>query len=296
MNVFLFPGQGSQKAGMARALLQKSDDARAAFDLAREVLGYDLAQLCDDGPEDKLTNTLHAQPALLVTGVCYANAARERGLSPDMAAGHSLGEYAALVAAGALDLEAALRLVKRRAELMADAPKGTMAALIGLPDAELDAVLQNAGGEGLVVAANYNSPGQVVVSGEESGVAAAMREAKSRGAKMAIALPVSGAFHSPLMSQASEEMAILIDAAPFRDAQIPIYQNTTAQAATNADDLRAALKKQMTGAVRWTETIQNMLAAGATDFAELGPGKVLAGLVKRIDKNANTETAESWEA
>jgi [acyl-carrier-protein] S-malonyltransferase len=294
MIAFLFPGQGSQKVGMGHALYVQGGEARILFERANEILGYDLANLCFEGPEAELTDTRHAQPALLTVGVLYGRLARQRGLEPAFAAGHSLGEYAALVAAGTLEFEDALKLVQRRAELMAAAPAGTMAALIGLPDAEIDNVLQAASAEGLVVAANYNSPGQVVVSGEPGGVEAAMREAKARGAKMAVALPVSGAFHSPLMQAAGDEMAALIDAAPFRDAQIPVYQNTTALPATAAAELQAALKKQMTGAVRWTETVQNMIGGGAEQFYELGPGKVLSGLVKRIDKGAAVEAAESW--
>jgi [acyl-carrier-protein] S-malonyltransferase len=178
---------------------------------------------------------------------------------------------------------------------MSAAPAGTMAALIGLADDALDGVLQRASEIGLVVAANFNSPGQVVVSGEAGGVEAAMHEAKTAGAKMTVPLPVSGAFHSPLMREAGDEMAELIRSAPFRDAQSPVYQNTTARPATAAADLQSALVAQMTGAVRWSETVQNMVADGTTQFVETGPGKVLAGLVKRIDKSASVETAESWE-
>jgi [acyl-carrier-protein] S-malonyltransferase len=168
-----------------------------------------------------------------------------------------------------------------------------MAAIIGLPDAELDAVLEEAQSEGMVVAANYNSPGQVVVSGMAGGVEAAMQAAKAHGAKMAVPLPVSGAFHSSLMREAGEEMSVLIEAAPFRNAQVAVYQNTTAQPATSADELKAALRGQMTGPVRWTETVQNMIAAGTTQFYELGSGRVLAGLVKRIDKSVAVEASDS---
>jgi [acyl-carrier-protein] S-malonyltransferase len=288
MNAFLFPGQGSQKVGMGRAL---SENARVAelFERANAVLGYDLATLCFDGPDEKLTNTLYAQPALLTVDVAASYVAKQRGLEANMTAGHSLGEYAALVAAGALEFEDALRLVKRRAELMSEAPKGTMAALIGLADEAVPQVLETASAEGLVVAANWNSPGQVVVSGDENGVEAAMRIAKENGAKMAVPLPVSGAFHSPLMRAAGDEMSTLIADAPFQNAQIPVYQNTTAKPATDASELKAALQGQMTGAVRWTETVRAMINDGATQFYELGPGKVLAGLNKRIDKSVAVE-------
>ncbi len=292
MNAILFPGQGSQKVGMGARLLQ-SADGRALFDDASEILGYDLGELCANGPEEKLTNTLYAQPALLAVGVAAWQQARAEGLTAQMAAGHSLGEYAALVAAEALGFTEAMKLVKRRAELMSEAPRGTMAAIIGLPDENLDRVLEVAGESGLVVAANYNSPGQVVVSGEESGVQSAMTAAKEQGAKMAVRLPVSGAFHSPLMRAAGEEMRELIASAPFANAEIAVYCNTTARAATDKDDLRAALSEQMTSAVRWTETIQSMIADGATAFHELGSGKVLSGLMKRIDKNVAAQSSES---
>lgn len=294
MNAWLFPGQGSQKVGMGRAWFEAHQSARSIFERANAVLGYDLAQICFQGPTETLTDTRHAQPALLTVGVIAWEIAREKGFAAEMTAGHSLGEYAALVAAGALEFEEALKLVQRRAELMAQAPAGTMAALIGLSDEKLPEVLSSASGAGLVVGANFNSPGQIVISGEEAAVEAAMQEAKIQGAKMAVRLPVSGAFHSPLMEEAGREMAKLIEAAPFRDATIPVYQNTTAKAARAAADLKSALTTQMTSPVLWTDLMRAMIADGATQFIELGPGKVLCGLLGRIDKSVPCETAESW--
>lgn len=293
MNAIVFPGQGSQKVGMGRALFESSESCRDLFAQASEILGYDLSATCFNGPEEKLTNTLRAQPALLTVGVAAWQNARDLGLMAQMAAGHSLGEYAALVAANVLSFQTAMTLVKRRAELMANAPQGTMAAIIGLADEELDRVLESAQSAGTVVAANFNSPGQIVVSGEEAGVEAAMNEAKSRGAKMAVRLPVSGAFHSPLMREASDEMAALIADAAFQNADFAVYPNTTAQATTDANELRAALINQMTSPVRWTETVRRMIEDGATQFHELGSGKVLAGLIKRIDKSVSTQSSES---
>ncbi len=279
----LFPGQGSQSVGMGREVSASFSGADAIWQTANGILSYDLRQLCFDGPDDQLKNTLHAQPALLTVGVLHFEAHRAE-FQAAMTAGHSLGEYTALVAAGALAFEDALKLVKRRAELMAAAPAGAMAALIGLADERLEGVLQSASAGGEIVAANYNSPGQVVVSGAPAAIELAMAQAKVQGAKMAVKLPVSGAFHSPLMRDAGREMSELIDAAPFRDAQIPVYQNTTASGATDVATLKAALKGQMTGPVRWSETIAAMIEAGADEFIELEPGKVLTGLVKRTDK------------
>ena len=292
MNAIVFPGQGSQKVGMGRALFADSESCRELFAQANDILGYDLGALCFDGPEEQLTNTLHAQPALLTIGVAAWQNARDNGLTAQMAAGHSLGEYAALVCANVLSFQSAMTLVKRRAELMANAPQGTMAAIIGLADEKLNRVLDSARSAGIVVAANFNSPGQVVVSGEESAVEAAMAEAKNRGAKMAVRLPVSGAFHSPLMKSAGEEMATLIHDAPFQNADFAVYPNTTARATTDANELRAALSTQMTSPVRWTETVRHMIEDGATQFHELGSGKVLAGLIKRIDKGVTTQSAD----
>ena len=288
VTAILFPGQGSQNVGMGREVSASFGGAGAVWQSANEILGYDLKALCFDGPDDELKNTLHAQPALLTVGVLHFEAHKSE-FDAAMTAGHSLGEYTALVAAGALSFEEALKLVKRRAELMAQAPAGAMAALIGLADDKLAGVLESAGVGGEIVAANYNSPGQVVVSGAPTAIDLAITEAKAQGAKMAVKLPVSGAFHSPLMRDAGAEMSELIDAAPFQEAHIPIFQNTTATGTRDAATAKAALKGQMTGAVRWIVTIANMINAGADEFIELGPGKVLTGLVKRIDKSVETK-------
>ena len=283
----LFPGQGSQIVGMGREISASFDGADAIWQAANDVLGYDLRALCFDGPDDELKNTLHAQPALLTVGVLHFEAHKSE-FDAQMTAGHSLGEYTALVAAGALSFEEALKLVKRRAQLMSQAPSGAMAALIGLADEKLESVLKSASVQGEIVAANYNSSGQVVVSGAPAAIDLAMTEAKNQGAKMAVKLPVSGAFHSPLMREAGAEMSELIDAAPFVDARIPVFQNTTASGARDAATLKAALKGQMTGPVRWSEIIVHMIENGADEFIELGPGKVLTGLAKRIDKSVET--------
>jgi [acyl-carrier-protein] S-malonyltransferase len=288
---FVFPGQGSQKVGMGQEVSEQVGAASAVWSLASAILEFDLQTICCDGPPETLQNTLNAQPALLIVGYLHFLRACEEGRDFDMVAGHSLGEYTALVASGALEFEDALRLVKRRAELMSQAPQGAMAALIGLADDKLESVLGSASEQGTVVAANFNSPGQVVVSGEPVAVEAAMKTAKEQGAKIAVRLPVSGAFHSPLMKDAGREMADLIENAPLRNARVPVYPNTSATATTSAEELKAALTLQMTGAVLWSQSVQNMVQDGAVQFVELGPGNVLTGLVKRIDKGIATENA-----
>lgn len=294
MKAFIFPGQGSQKVGMGQAICEIFPAGNEYFERANSILGYNLQELCWSGPEEKLTETLHAQPALLTTGVLYAAFATSRGFEAQMTGGHSLGEYAALVVSQALEFEEALKLVQRRAELMSQAQSGAMAAIIGLEDEAVQKFVEELGTDEVLVTANYNAPGQVVISGGVGAISQALEQAKSRGARMAIKLPVSGAFHSPLMEEAGREMQALIEAAPFQDARIPVFQNTTAAAATTASELKAALIPQMTSPVRWTETVRNMIASGASEFIELGPGNVLSNLSKRIDNTIPCQSANSW--
>lgn len=280
--------------GMGQAICDIFPAGNEYFERANSLLGYDLRALCWNGPEEQLTETLHAQPALLTTGVLYAEFAASRGFHAQMTGGHSLGEYAALVVSKALDFEEALKLVQRRAELMSQAKSGAMAAIIGLEDAAVQEFVDEFGTDEVLVTANFNAPGQVVISGGTDAITQALEQAKSRGARMAIKLPVSGAFHSPLMEEAGREMETLIEAAPFRDAEIPVFQNTTAIAATTATELKAALIPQMTSPVRWTESVRNMIAGGASEFIELGPGNVLSNLSKRIDNTIPCQSANSW--
>ncbi len=293
---FLFPGQGSQAVGMGRSLAAAFPGARAAFETADAVLGIPLSRIAWEGPEEELRQTVHAQPALLAHGVAAWRAVAEGGLEPAFTAGHSLGEYTACVAAGALDYEDALRLVHRRGQLMQQAGRerpGTMAAILGLDAAAVrDVCARAAAAGGVVVAANLNGPAQVVISGEVPAVERACGLAREAGAKRAVGLPVSGAFHSPLMASAAEGLAAALDAAPFRDARCPVVVNVAAEPLTRAADLRAALKAQLLGAVEWERSLRRMLADGAEAFVEVGPGNVLRGLLRGVDKAAPGYGAE----
>lgn len=291
---FVFPGQGAQAVGMGRDLAS-AEAARQVFELADATLGLAISRLCFEGPEQDLTATENAQPALLTMSVAVL-AALAGGLDRVPAfvaeraqalAGHSLGEYSALVAAGAIDFPSALRLVRRRGELMAQASGGAMAAIIGLDEGLLEQICQAASAaHGAVVIANYNSPGQLVISGTAEGVAQAMAEAKAQGAKRALPLKVSGAFHSPLMQDAADALAPDLRAAGFRDAAVPVISNVTAQPLTAAGDLAPELIAQITSPVRWIASAQQMAAGGVTRFVEIGAGSVLAGLLKRITPEA----------
>lgn len=284
MIAYIFPGQGSQSVGMGRDVYEQSAAARAIFDQAHAVLGFDLAQLCFAGDADELTATQNAQPALLTVSVALLAAMREAGMNeqPAWTAGHSLGEYSALVAAGALEFADALRLVRRRGELMAQANEGTMAAVMGLELEPLQTICADVQDLGACVVANQNAPGQLVISGAVEAVQAASERAKAAGAKRVMPLNVSAAFHSPLMQAAAAGLAETVAITPINDAAIPVIANTTAQPIRTAAEIKHELVAQVTAPVRWIDTIQTLAQHGVTQVVEIGAGSVLTGLVKRI--------------
>ena len=290
----LFPGQGSQVVGMGRDLAEASDVARRTFEEADDVLGFALSKLCWEGPEEELTATRNAQPAILVHSIAAFRAAGDALGDVGLAAGHSLGEFSAWVATGALSFADGVRTVRLRGELMfegGNARPGTMAAVLGLDDAEVERVCREASDtEGDCVPANYNSPGQIVISGDIAAVERAMTLAKEAGAKRALRLNVSGAFHSPLMRVAEDGLRSQLDAVEIGNPAFPVVSNVTAQPVTDPADARRLLVEQLTSPVRWTESVRTMVAQGVTQFVEVGPGAVLSGLVKRIEKGTPTRT------
>lgn len=292
---FLFPGQGSQYVGMAKDLYEQHPEARALFEQADAVVGFPLSKICFDGPEEELKQTKNTQPAIFLHSIAIARI--HHGERASMAAGHSLGEYSALVYAGALTFEDGLRLVRLRGELMQQAgveQPGTMAAVVGLESTVIDEVCRMASDAGIVQAANFNSPGQIVISGSVSGVRKAMELAKERGAKLVKELPVSGAFHSPLMESAKSGLREALERTAIRDASIPVYANVSAKPVRAVTEIRRLLYEQLTSPVRWEETIKNMAFDGASMFVEIGPGKVLQGLVKRIRSDVQTKGIEKF--
>ena len=290
MIAFIFPGQGSQQVGMGKDLYESFPLARTFYDRAEEILGFPLKKYSFNGPEEELKQTRVTQPALFVHSVIVDQILKEAGIRPEIVAGHSLGEYSALVSAEALSFEEALPLVKLRGELMQHAGEirpGTMAAILGLSDEEVEALCREASASGVVVPANYNSPGQLVVSGSVEGVRKAMELAKEKGARRAVELVVSGAFHSPLMESAVEKLKEAIENADFRKPRVPLVPNVTAQATTDPAEIREQLVRQLVQPVRWVESVREMVRQGATQFYEVGSGRVLTGLLKRIDRNVS---------
>ncbi len=285
MTAYVFPGQGAQFPGMAKDLYDSSAEAKRLLELANDILGFRITDIMFDGTADQLKETKVTQPAIFLHSVVLAKISEN--FKPDMVAGHSLGEFSALVASGVLTFEDGLKLVSQRALAMQKACEinpSTMAAILGLEDQVVEDLC--AAIDEVVVAANYNCPGQLVISGSHIGIEIACEKAKEAGAKRALPLPVGGAFHSPLMEPAREELEKAIDETVFSQGVCPIYQNVTAKASTDINEIKENLKIQLTAPVRWTQSVQAMVADGATNFVESGPGKVLQGLVKKIHREA----------
>jgi len=291
MKAYVFPGQGAQFSGMGKDLYESSDEAKNMFDRANEILGFKITDIMFSGSDEDLKQTKVTQPAIFLHSVILAKCLGD-SFTPNMVAGHSLGEFSALVAAGALDFESGLKLVSQRANAMQKATeitKGTMAAILGLDDNVVEDVCKNIGG--VVVAANYNCPGQLVISGELEAVQKACDTLTEKGARRAMILPVGGAFHSPLMEPARTDLASAIESAEFKTPVCPVYQNVTASAVTDPSEIQKNLISQLTAPVKWTQSMQAMIAAGATEAIEVGPGKVLQGLFKKVDRRFETSSA-----
>lgn len=292
MKAFVFPGQGSQFVGMGKNLYENSELGKKLFDQADEVLGFKISEMMFSGTEEQLKQTDVTQPAVFLHSVIAALCLGEE-FSPAMTAGHSLGEFSALVAVGALTFEDGLRLVAARANAMqkaCDAHPGTMAAIIGLSDDKVEAVCEEVRASGtVVVPANYNCPGQLVISGDKEGIMEACEKLKAIGAKRALPLKVGGAFHSPFMQQAKDELQTAIEQTTFSEPQCPVYQNVDGRPHTDPEEIKQNLIAQLTSSVRWTLSVQNMIADGADDFTECGPGKALQGMIGRISKDVTVK-------
>ncbi len=294
MKAYVFPGQGAQYPGMGKDLYENSAEGGALFEKANEILGFEITKIMFEGTVDDLKETKVTQPAIFLHSVLLAKAVKD--FAPDMVAGHSLGEFSALVANGALTFEDGLKLVYKRALAMQKACEvepSTMAAIVGLDDNIVEEVCASV--DEVVVPANYNCPGQLVISGSFAGIDKACELLTARGAKRALKLVVGGAFHSPLMEPAREELAAAIESTTFSKPVCPVYQNVNAQATSDPEVIKQNLIAQLTAPVKWTQTVQNMIAGGATSFTEIGPGTVLQGLVKKVDRNMVTAGINSFQ-
>lgn len=294
MKAFVFPGQGAQFPGMGKDLYDNLSEAKTLFDKANEILGFDITKIMFEGDVEDLKQTRVTQPAIFLHSVLLAKTLKD--FAPDMVAGHSLGEFSALVANGALTFEDGLKLVSQRAMAMQKACEiepSTMAAIVGLDDQVVEDVCASI--DDVVVPANYNCPGQLVISGSEAGIDKACEILKEKGAKRALKLVVGGAFHSPFMEPAREELAAAIEATTFSTPVCPVYQNVDAKPVSDPETIKANLIAQLTAPVKWTQIVQNMIADGATSFTEVGPGKVLQGLVKKVDRSMETIGVNAYE-
>ena len=291
MKAYIFPGQGAQFSGMGLDLYNQSDIAKELFDSANSILGFEITEIMFNGSAEDLKQTKVTQPAIFLHSVILAKILGDN-FKPEMVAGHSLGEFSALVSTGVISFEDGLKLVSKRATAMqkaCDIQKSTMAAVLGLKDSIVEKVCDSV--DGVVVAANYNCPGQLVISGEINAINEACKKLKENGARRALVLPVGGAFHSPLMSPAKEELEKAIKNTIFHKPSCPIYQNVTASAVMDENEIKNNLISQLTSPVRWTHTIQQMVEDGASEFIEVGPGKVLQGLVKKINRESEVSSA-----
>ena len=292
MKAYIFPGQGSQFPGMGKDLFDKFEIAKEMFHVSDEILGFDLSTIILKGSKEDLQQTRVTQPAIFLHSIITAKV-MGADFQPDAVAGHSLGEFSALTAAGVIDFESGLKLVSQRAEAMQKAcniNKGTMAAILGMEDKKVDEICQQI--SGVVVAANYNCPGQLVISGSIDAIESACEDLKAAGAKRALILPVGGAFHSPLMEPARAELENAIDSTSFSDPLCPIYQNSPAIAVEDPIEIQKNLIAQLTAPVRWSQSINSMIESGITNFIEVGPGKVLQGLVRKISSEVSVSCAE----